>query len=95
MILRIEIGNFNKNHNFIMGIKDKKWGIKMDQYVINEQPLENGAYEIHNVSKGCSQLPQLKEQINIGFFANYDLAQKRARINWPREKIQPCTQCCQ
>ena len=67
----------------------------MDRYIINEQPLANGAYEIHNATKGCNALPPVPAQIVIGFFANYDLAYKRARMNWPKEKVQPCGYCCQ
>lgn len=66
----------------------------MEQFIINEQVLENGAYEIHNASKGCINLPKLPDQIIIGFFANYELAYKRARMNWPKEKIQACGECC-
>ena len=68
--------------------------LKMDQYIINDQPLQNGAYEIHNITKGCENLPIVKDQIVIGFFATFDLAIKRARINWPKEKIQGCPYCC-
>jgi len=30
----------------------------------------------------------------IGYFANYELAYKRARMNWPREKVEGCDKCC-
>ena len=66
----------------------------MDQYIINEQPRPDGAYEMHNLSKGCENLPVQKEQIPIGFFANFELAYKRARINWPKEKVKACVSCC-
>ena len=66
----------------------------MEQFVINENPLENGAYEIHNATQGCKNLPAAHAQILIGYFSHYELAQKRAKMNWPKEKVQPCPICC-
>lgn len=66
----------------------------MDHYIINEQQLENGAYEIHNFSQGCVQLPEAKDQIQLGYFASFELALKRAKMNWPKEKVQGCEVCC-
>lgn len=67
----------------------------MDQYIINEQPLTNGTYEMHNITKGCDNLPIAKDQIIIGFFATFELALRRAKINWPKEKLQGCAYCCE
>lgn len=66
----------------------------MEHFIINEQALENGAYEIHNATQGSVCLPEIGKQIMIGYFASYDLAYKRARMNWPKEKVQACAKCC-
>lgn len=66
----------------------------MDKYIINENPLPDGVHEIHNASKACEGQPNLNESMLIGYFANSDLAYKRARMNWPKAKVKCCPQCC-
>lgn len=66
----------------------------MDRFIINSNAQTNGVYEIHNITKGCEYLPIPKDQNQLGFFATWDLALKRARTNWPREKINVCKNCC-
>lgn len=66
----------------------------MIKFIVNEQPSEKGIHHIHNASLGCADLPSSEDQILIGYFANYELAYKRARINWPREKVEGCDKCC-
>lgn len=66
----------------------------MDKYIINENPSANGVHELHNATAGCDALPDSSEQISIGYFATYELAYKRAQMNWPTVKIKGCAQCC-
>ena len=66
----------------------------MDRFIINSDAQANGAYEIHNMTKGSECLINVKNQNQLGFFATWDLALKRARTNWPREKINVCKNCC-
>ncbi len=63
----------------------------MIKFIVNEQPSEKGIHHIHNASLGCADLPSSEDQILIGYFANYELAYKRARMNWPREKSKVVT----
>lgn len=67
----------------------------MLKFIIDEQPLVSGVYLIHNATSCCEDLPIFAEQMLIGYFENYQLAYKRARMNWPREKIQGCPKCCE
>lgn len=67
----------------------------MDKYIINENPSANGIHEIHNASQPCQALPRHDEQLLIGYFANFELAYKRARMNWPTAKVKGCQQCCE
>jgi hypothetical protein len=67
---------------------------KMDKYIINENPSANGVHELHNATLGCEALPDVSEQIAFGYFANYELAYKRAQMNWPTVKIKGCQHCC-
>ncbi len=66
----------------------------MDRYIINADAQANGVYEVHNMTKGCECLASIKSQNQLGFFATWDLALKRAKTNWPREKISACPTCC-
>jgi hypothetical protein len=66
----------------------------MTKFIVDENPSTNGANKIHNASAGCDELPITKSQILIGYFANQDLAYKRARMNWPTEKVVLCEKCC-
>ena len=68
--------------------------MQMIKFIVDEKPEENGINKIHNATTGCENLPKLSDQILIGYFANYELAYKRARMNWPREKVIPCPKCC-
>ena len=66
----------------------------MDKSIINQNPQANGVYEVHNATQGCNYLPHITQQNHLGFFATSDLALKRAKMNWPREKIKVCIHCC-
>ena len=66
----------------------------MIKFIVDEQESAQGVHYIHNVTEGCEDLPEFDNQILIGYFANYDLAYKRARMNWPREKVEGCHKCC-
>ena len=66
----------------------------MIKYIVDENALPSGAYQLHNTTRGCTEILNLKNQIFIGNFADCELALKRARMNWPREKVIPCPKCC-
>lgn len=67
----------------------------MIKFIIDEQALANGTHLIHNASLGCEEMPKFDDQILIGYFADFKLAYKRARMNWPREKVEGCEKCCE
>jgi hypothetical protein len=78
--------------------KNKQFGemkMEMLKFIIDENQQQDGGHHIHNASLGCTNLPEVDAQILIGYFANYDFAYKRARMNWPREKVTACPNCCQ
>lgn len=66
----------------------------MDKFIINVNAQANGVYEVHNASKACEHLPKAENQNLLGFFATSELAIKRAKMNWPCEKIKGCVCCC-
>ncbi len=66
----------------------------MIKFIVDEQPTEKGVHLIHNGDANCLAMPKYDDQILIGYFADFELAYKRARMNWPREKVEGCT-CCQ
>lgn len=65
----------------------------MIKFIVDENPVA-GAHLIHNATQGCAKMPDYNAQILIGYFANFDLAYKRVRMNWPREKVIACEECC-
>lgn len=67
----------------------------MIKFIVDENALANGAYQMHNATHGCEDLPLKRQQIFIGNFADIELALKRAKMNWPKEKIVSCAKCCQ
>ena len=66
----------------------------MIKFIIDENPVASGAYLVHDASNDCEDLPPLNQQILIGYFANVELAYKRARMNWPKERVEACQKCC-
>lgn len=66
----------------------------MIKFIVDEQASINGGYLMHNASLGCEDMPKFDEQILIGYFANFELAYKRVRMNWPKEKVDACSKCC-
>lgn len=66
----------------------------MIKFIVDEKESGKGSHLIHNGTKGCEDMPLFDDQILIGYFANYELAYKRARMNWPREKVVGCSKCC-
>ena len=48
--------------------------------------VKKGIHHIHNASLGCADLPSSEDQILIGYFANYELAYKRARNELAQRK---------
>lgn len=66
----------------------------MLKFIVGDCPSENNTYVIHNASSTCQALPDVADQVLIGYFTHYELAYKRARMNWPREKMKTCEHCC-
>ncbi|RKG29387.1 hypothetical protein [Acinetobacter tianfuensis] len=66
----------------------------MIKFIVDEQPNGNKIHLIHNGNAACEALPAFDNQILIGYFENYELAYKRARMNWPTEKVEGCPMCC-
>ena len=66
----------------------------MIKFIIDENPRNDGVYLMHSDIIECEDMPLLNYQILIGYFSNFELALKRARMNWPKEKITGCSKCC-
>ncbi len=64
------------------------------KFIINQNTQANGDHEIHNATQGCEHMPATENRFELGFFANSELAFKRAKMNWPGEKISRCRSCC-
>lgn len=66
----------------------------MENYIINENPQANGDYEIHSKSKGCSHMPHIQNQIDLGYHASCREAVAEAKKRWPHKRINGCFYCC-
>lgn len=79
---------------FLYGYFSKLYqDIAMDKFIINKNPQANGDHEIHNVTKGCSYLPLVQNQVDVGYFANCQQAITKAKSSWPNNKINGCYWC--
>lgn len=66
----------------------------MDSFIINKQSQNNGDHEVHNITKGCSYLPDPKNQIGLGDHESCTEAVELAKKTWSDERINGCYYCC-
>ncbi|CDF60954.1 conserved hypothetical protein [Xanthomonas citri pv. fuscans] len=65
----------------------------MPNFIVNKNAQANGDHEVHNTTTGCAFMPQLANQINLGFHASCHQAVVYARSNWPQNRINGCYYC--
>jgi hypothetical protein len=66
----------------------------MQEYIINNNEQPNGDHEVHNASTGCSFMPNIENQIKLGYHANCHEAVAKAKGAWPTDRINGCYYCC-
>ena len=66
----------------------------MDQFVINKNQQSGGDYEVHNKTQGCSFMPNVENQIDLGCHWSCHGAVSAAKIQWPDASINGCYYCC-
>lgn len=64
------------------------------KYVLNKQPQSNGDYEVHNMTTGCTYMPNPENQINLGIHSSCVNAVAHAKSQFSNIKINGCYFCC-
>jgi hypothetical protein len=66
----------------------------MHRFIINKQQQNNGDFEVHNATTGCSFMPQLQNQVELGFHDDCSGAVAKAKAANPTLRINGCYYCC-
>ena len=66
----------------------------MERFVLNQNVQANGDYEVHNVTTGCTYMPQPQNQIDLGYHASCHGEVAEAKSKWPTARINGCFWCC-
>ncbi len=66
----------------------------MPHYIINKNAQSNGDHEVHNTTSGCSYMPNIENQIGLGYHVNCQGAVADAKSRWPNNRINGCYYCC-
>lgn len=66
----------------------------MPSFVINKNQQSNGDHEVHNLTTGCTYMPNPENQIDLGTHPNCQGAVAKAKRNWPDARINGCYYCC-
>ena len=65
----------------------------MPNFIINKNAQPNGDHEVHNITTGCSHLPESENQIDLGYHDNCKGAVSKGKKDWPNNKINGCYYC--
>lgn len=65
----------------------------MDRFIINRNAQRNGDHEVHNLSKGCSYMPNSENQVDLGNHSSCQGAVAEAKRQWPQNRINGCYYC--
>ena len=67
----------------------------MSRYIINNNQQPNGDYEVHNATNGCTHMPRVENQVDLGEHLNCQSAVLSAKRRWPQaSRINGCYYCC-
>lgn len=68
----------------------------MDSFILNRNAQsDSGDFEVHNITKGCSNLPNPENRISLGSHRDCHGAVAEAKQRYPNEanKINGCYYC--
>ena len=67
----------------------------MQRFILNRNQQPNGDNEVHNTTTGCSWMPELASQIDLGYHLDCRGAVAAAKNNYPFfKRINGCAYCC-
>ncbi len=65
----------------------------MQKFIFNKNAQPNGDREVHNASTGCSYMPLLQNQLDLGYHASCHGAVAHAKTYY-LGRINGCFYCC-
>lgn len=65
----------------------------MQDFVINSNAQSNGDHEVHNRSHGCPFMPDIEDQVDLGWHPNCHSAVAEARRLFPGKRVNGCYYC--
>lgn len=65
----------------------------MPKFILNQTQQPNGDREVHNATTGCSHMPALSNQVDLGIHATCHGAILEAKRRYPNIKIDGCAYC--
>lgn len=67
----------------------------MAKFIVNKNAQSNGDHEVHNLTTGCTYMPQQSNQIDLGAHDSCHGAVAYAKRQWREHRINGCFWCCQ
>jgi hypothetical protein len=64
----------------------------MPNYLVNKNAQSNGDHEVHNTTTGCTFMPNVANQKNLGYHADCHGAVREAKRTYPQSN--GCYWCC-
>lgn len=66
----------------------------MPRFIINKNSQSNSDHEVHNATTGCTFMPNIENQIDLGYHPSCHGAVADAKRRWPNNRINGCYYCC-
>lgn len=65
----------------------------MPRFILNKKQQANGDHDVHNKTTGCSHMPALSNQIDLGEHLSSHSAVLEAKRRYPNARIDGCAYC--
>lgn len=66
----------------------------MPYYIINQNQQNNGDHEVHEKGSNCQYMPNIENQIDLGWHNSCHGAVSEAKKKWSNHRINGCYYCC-
>ena len=66
----------------------------MPNYILNKNAQNNGDHEVHEKTAGCSYMPNIENQMELGFHATCHGAVAEGKKRHPDARVNGCYYCC-
>ena len=65
----------------------------MPYYIINKNAQSNGDHEVHEKSANCQFMPNIENQVDLGWHSSCHSSVDDAKKKWPNNRINGCYYC--